>query len=91
MPFPVVRHQDAAQIGMIEEAHAEEVEHLALIPVGATPDSGDGIDRGVGARKAALQAQPLIAFDAVQVIDNLEARLGGYRSTAVTVLTRTNF
>src|SRR5437899_10580885 len=77
MPFPVVRHQDAAQIRMIEEAYAEEVEHLALIPIGAAPDSGDRFNCGVRAREAALQAQAFIAFDTVQVIDNFKAGFGG--------------
>ena len=62
---------------MVEEAHAEEVEHFAFIPVGAAPDAGDGIDCGLGARQAALQAQALIAFDGVQVVDDFEARFGG--------------
>src|SRR5260370_7982064 len=76
MPFPIVRHHYAAQVRMIEEADAEEVEHFALIPVGATPDSGDGFNHRILARQAALQAQPLIAIDAVQVVDNFEARFG---------------
>ena len=34
MPLPVVRHHDAAQVGMPLEAYAEEVEDLALIKIG---------------------------------------------------------
>src|ERR1035438_2013690 len=75
MPFPVVRHQDAAQIRMVEETYAEEVEYFALVPVGAAPDAGDGIDYRIHA-EAALEAQPLIAFDRVQVVDDLESRFG---------------
>src|ERR1035437_6132815 len=62
---------------MVEEADTEEVEHFALVPVGAAPDPGDGIDYGIHAREAALEAQPLITLDAVQVVDDFEARLGG--------------
>src|SRR5664280_1263895 len=56
MPFPVVRHEDAAQIRMVEESYAEEVEDFALVPVRAAPDSGDGVDCGIHAPEAALEA-----------------------------------
>src|ERR1035441_5919769 len=62
---------------MVEESEAEEAENFPFVPVGAAPDAGDGIDGGLGAREAALQAQALVAFDGMQVVDDLEARFGG--------------
>ena len=41
VPFPVVRHQDAAQVGVAAEADAVHVEHFPLIPVGGRKDGGD--------------------------------------------------
>src|ERR1035441_10650120 len=61
---------------MVDEAYAEEAEDCSLVPVGAAPDSGDGINYRIHAPEAALEAQPLIAFDRVQVVDDFEARFG---------------
>src|SRR5579871_585553 len=38
VPRPVLGHEDAAQIGMSVEGHAEEIEDLALLPVGMAPE-----------------------------------------------------
>src|SRR3972149_6448759 len=40
MPLPVVRHEDAGQVGVAAEANAEEGVHLALQPVRRRPDRG---------------------------------------------------
>src|SRR3954453_4288125 len=40
-PLPVVRHQDAAAMGMVGEIHAEHVVDLALEPVRRRPHAGD--------------------------------------------------
>src|SRR4051812_39512519 len=42
MPLPVIRHQDAAQVGMAVEHDPEHVEHLALEPVRCRPHVRDG-------------------------------------------------
>src|ERR1700676_242039 len=42
--FPIVRQHDTAQIRMIAEPDAEQVEGLALIPVRAAPDHSDGVN-----------------------------------------------
>src|SRR5215475_5350662 len=47
MAFPIFGHHDADEIGMVEELHAEQVERLALIPVGGAPDGSDGFDHRV--------------------------------------------
>src|ERR671919_1025421 len=51
---PVLREQDAAQVRMPLEYHAEHVVALALHPVGATEDAGEGR----AARGARLQPRP---------------------------------
>src|SRR5947209_4652441 len=76
MPFPVIRHQNSAQVRMVSEPDAEHIEHLALVPICRTPHGGGRIDRGILAWQAAFQAQALIARDRMQMIDHLEARLG---------------
>src|SRR5258705_5904831 len=51
MARPVLRHEDAAEVGMAREGDAEEIEHLALLPVGVAPDVRHrGDDRIVAAR-----------------------------------------
>ena len=42
MTDETVVRQDAAQIRMTLEQDAEEIEGLALVPVGSTPDIDDG-------------------------------------------------
>src|SRR5215813_9659971 len=76
MAFPIVRQHDALQTGMLQEADAEEVPRFALIPVGATPDAGQGVDLRRIAGEPALQPQTLLLLVAVQVVDNLKTRLG---------------
>ena len=59
MAFPVVGHQDAAQIGMAVEVDAEQVADLALGPAHRWPDARQRRQRGIGAGHANLHAQPL--------------------------------
>jgi len=39
MADPLVGHQDTRHVGVAVEADAEQVEHLALVPVGRHPDA----------------------------------------------------
>ncbi len=39
---PVFGAEDAAEVRVADEVHAEEVEDLALVPVGGAPDVADG-------------------------------------------------
>src|SRR5687767_7519492 len=55
MPEPVVGHHEPPQVRMAVEADAEQIEHLALVPVGARDDRRDARRLGVRAR---LEAQP---------------------------------
>src|ERR1043166_4498549 len=45
MPLPVLRHENAAAIGMAREVDAEHVEHFTLEPVGGGPDAADRGER----------------------------------------------
>src|ERR1022692_2639711 len=76
MPFPIVRQHDAAQIRMVPEPHAEQIECFPLELVRAAPHFRHGIDLRIAARQAALQAQPLVPVERVQMINDFEARLG---------------
>ena len=61
MSFPVVGHHDPRQVGVIPEAHAEQVERFALVPVCAGPDRSYGIDLRIIAVQPAFKAQALAA------------------------------
>ena len=50
MPYPVVRHHDPRQIGMVQKTYSEKIEHFALIPVGRAIDSERRFDFRVFAR-----------------------------------------
>src|SRR5215470_1834543 len=58
MPGPVLRHEDTPQVGVPRELDAEEIEHLALLPVGMAPDVGNGAHDGVVARRVHLEHEP---------------------------------
>ena len=76
MSFPVVRHHDPRQVGMIPEPHAEQVERLALVPIRAGPHWSYGIDLRIIAVQPAFKPQALAAaFHRMKEIDDLEARL----------------
>src|ERR1022692_2467686 len=61
---------------MVPEPHAEQIESFPLEPVRAAPHFRHGIDLRIAARQAALQAQPLVPVERVQMINDFEARLG---------------
>ena len=50
MALPIFRTKNAAQIGMAEEQHAHQIEHLAFVPLGRAPNAADGGDLGQLAR-----------------------------------------
>src|SRR5579862_10050247 len=75
--LPIVGQHDAGEIGMIAEAHAEQVESFALEPVGPAPDGCDGIDLRVVAGKARLDPNAKIPLERMEMIDHFEAGLGG--------------
>src|SRR5689334_3895076 len=41
VPRPVLRHEDATEVGMAGEGDPEQVEDLPLLPVGRAPHRGD--------------------------------------------------
>ena len=75
VPFPVLGHEDAAQVPMSGKTDAVHVVHLALVPGGGRPDSGNGGDlrvfpgefgfdadiaRGVEAEKVIIEGEVLV-------------------------------
>src|SRR4051794_229493 len=54
MPFPIERHKNTDQVGMITESDAEHVEHFALIPVGRSPYACYRVDLRIVSAQAAL-------------------------------------
>src|ERR1019366_4410567 len=65
----------AHQVRMIAERNAEQVEHLALMPVGRAPHAEHGVDFRIRAAHFAFDADALVSFYGVQMIDDLEAGL----------------
>src|SRR5580704_5979878 len=76
IPFPAFGHHDASQIGMVQENDPEEVECFALIPVGGAINAAGGFDLWALAREPRFDAQTRFVGDGLQMVDNLEARLG---------------
>src|SRR4249920_790813 len=67
--------EDAAKIRVTGEENAEQVERLALEPVGARPDVDQRIDDGIfGVDAAGTQPQTLIVCDRQQVVGDRETR-----------------
>ena len=67
--------EDAAQIRVAGEQDAEQVEGLALEPVGAGPDVDHRIDDGIfGVLAARAQAHALVVRDRQQLVGDGEAR-----------------
>ena len=77
MANPIVRQHNPRQIRMIEEADAVEIEHLALIPVCRTIHRKSRLDLGIVAGYPGFQSEPLLSRNRLQVINDLEPRLGG--------------
>src|SRR5580658_5248065 len=75
MTVPIERHQNARHVRMIAEGDAEQIEHLAFMPVGGAPDAINGVDLGTRAMHFAFDAQARIPFNRVQEIDDLKSRL----------------
>ena len=79
MAFEPVVGQDAAQIRMVGEEHAEQVPDLALEPVGDGVDADDG---GNGRVLVGAQLDPdaLVVMQAQQIIDDVETLGAGQDS-----------
>ena len=71
---PVVGEQDPAQVRVAAEGDAEEVEGLALVPVGHGPEPLDGVDAGLLARQVNLDAKRVSVAVREQVVDHLDPR-----------------
>src|SRR5881409_2575304 len=64
--FPIFRHHDATEVRMVPKSDAEQVEHLALIPIGGAPNRSHRIDFRLIAGQGAFQSYPLVALHRVQ-------------------------
>src|SRR5918994_6731305 len=58
----VLRHQDAAHVGVALEDHAEHVEHLALLEVGSRVEIHDGRDARIVGADAGPNVEPVDAL-----------------------------
>src|SRR5438046_10453584 len=72
MPRPVLRHEDAAEIGVALAADAREVEDLALLPVGVAPQAGNRGDDRVVTRRVDLEREEVAVGVGVEVVDHLD-------------------
>src|SRR5436309_9019131 len=69
---PVLRHEDAAEVGVALEDDAEEVEDLALLPVGVAPQAGHRGDDRIVARRVDLEREEVAVRVRVEVVDDLD-------------------
>src|SRR5271165_6780366 len=51
---PILRQEDPSQIGVTDEVDADQVEYLALVPIGRLPDRAQGRHLGQAARNIVL-------------------------------------
>ena len=65
------------QIGMIQKTNAEEIEDLALIPVGGAINGANRFNFRILAGKPGFQTHPLLRRDRLQMINHLKTRLSG--------------
>jgi len=70
MADPVFGAEDAAEVGVVVEDDAEQVEGFAFVPIGGVPEVGDGGDVGIGAGAEGLDGEGVAEFEAVEVVDN---------------------
>src|SRR6266852_5287391 len=72
--LPLVRHEDARQVGMALEDDAEQVVGLAFVPVGPGPDAGHrGDPRRVGVVDADDESEPAGRGHVGERADDVEA------------------
>src|SRR5882762_10596960 len=69
---PVLRHEDAAEIGMPLEGHAQEVEDLPLLPLGVAPDARDARHDGSVAGRVHLEGEEVAVAIGVEMVDDLD-------------------
>src|SRR5262245_32425449 len=72
MPGPVLRHEQPAKVRMSCEAHAQEIEALALLPVRVRPDGGHGRHDGIVTQRVHLEHDPVAMTVREQVVDHLD-------------------
>src|SRR5947199_10649585 len=69
---PVLRHEDAAEIGMPLEGHAQEIEDLALLPLGVAPDARDARHDGGVPQRVHLEGEEVALPVGVEMVDDLD-------------------
>ena len=84
MADPVVRAEDADEVGVADEVDADQVERFPLMPVGDGPDVRDARDFGelsflvvLPSRQLDFDVQEVLVRVTVQVIDDLDVRIVG--------------
>src|SRR3974390_852520 len=75
MAFPVFRHHDAREVGMLIEADSKQVEDFALKEIRSRPDGDERIDARVTAREFHLQAHVLLVWNGKQLVHDFKPRL----------------
>src|SRR5215207_2124036 len=73
----VLRHQDAAHVGVAVEDHAEHVEHLALMEVGGRVEVDDSRHVWVVGAHPGPHVEPVGTLHGEQLVMDAESRLFG--------------
>src|SRR5262249_55924921 len=69
---PVFRHEDATEVGMVGKHHAQQVEHLALRPVGVAPDARHAGNDWIVPLRPHLEREEVTLAVGVEVVDHLD-------------------
>src|SRR5260370_7745988 len=75
IPVPIVRKQNAPQVGVTREADSKEIEDFAFQPVRPRPDRNQGIHHRIIAGQAYPQPRFLALRDGNQVVAQFESWL----------------
>src|SRR5258708_17712238 len=75
MAFPIFGKHDAAQVGMSQEAYAEQIKDFALEKIGCRPDGSDGFNYCIIARERYFQPHKFFALMREQLVGELESRI----------------
>ena len=71
--LPIVGQENAAQLWVALELHAEEVVGFPLVPIGSGPDGGHTVDRRRVTRQRRLEPQPVVVFQRVELVHRHKA------------------
>ena len=81
MAFPIVRHKETAQIGMLIENYTIEIESFTLVPVGGSPHSANRLNVQIVFCAKGFENNLVLVNDGSKVIYNAKGSVVVIHST----------